>query len=160
MAEATVIAKDTGSEMQVQSEAIALTEASVVVLDLDRADIASFERRGQDLVLVLASGETILVQGFFANWPDGEMSQLVLNEDDGSLWWLRTENGVDIAQYSPIDSVDQLLSAAGSEQGSGIGIVPGLIAAGGILGGLIATSSGGSSGDNSPPPSPPPPPRG
>lgn len=158
MPEATVIDRTSGKDVSTPLDAISLNEASVVVLQLKRSDVVSFEQQGQDLVLRLASGETITIHGFFAPSPDGLESELVLQEDDGGYWWLRTEHGLQLAQYSELDAVSQLLTAT-SEGGAPLPIL-GLLGAGLLGGGLAAAGGGGggSSSSGTPPPSPPPPP--
>lgn len=69
------------------------------------------------------------------------MSQLVLEESDGALWWIEDPTGA--ATYESIASTDVLLAASGGDTG-GAAIWPwvlgGLAVAGGIA---VAASSGG-----------------
>ena len=141
MAEATLIDRVTGVQEVVSFDSVALNDATVVVLPVERADIAAFSRQGENLVIQLTSGETITVEDFYATWPDGEVSELVLRELDGSSWWLRDESGLDLPQYSELKSVDQLLAADVASSGAlgGIGATGGgLLGAAALVGGLAA----------------------
>ncbi|OEZ27087.1 hypothetical protein AO062_29845 [Variovorax boronicumulans] len=46
-----------------------------------------FERRGDDLVLVLRDGQEVAVRGFFAEYPDAGRNDLVLEDGAGVQWW-------------------------------------------------------------------------
>src|SRR5690606_20778783 len=103
---ALVVSKLSGEEATLPNDSIDLDEPSVVQLTLARANVETFERQGADLLIHLATGETITIQDFYLTGEDGEFSELVLQEEDGSLWWLRTESGLDAAQYSPLSDLD------------------------------------------------------
>ncbi|HWK54365.1 MAG TPA: BapA prefix-like domain-containing protein, partial [Hyphomicrobiales bacterium] len=88
MAEKTIeiISKSSGDVTSVSAgEAIALTEGSVVKLPYGPEEIASITQQGTNLVVVLKSGERVVIGDFFAE--NGESSnQLVLEDSNGVLW--------------------------------------------------------------------------
>ncbi|VFS22319.1 putative outer membrane adhesin like protein [Enterobacter cancerogenus] len=115
-------------------------------LHVERADIANYVRNGNDLVISLHSGEVITLKNFYVADAQG-VSQLVLSESDGALWWIEDPTGA--ATYESIASTDVLLAASGSETG-GAAVWPwvlgGLAAAGGVA--IAASSGGGGGGDD------------
>ena len=86
---------------------IVLDHPSVIMLKLAPEKVARFERRGEDLVLVLKDGQEIAIPGFFVKYPEGDTDQghadvgngaadaaaeegrneLVLIDDQGVAWW-------------------------------------------------------------------------
>ncbi|WP_411813754.1 BapA/Bap/LapF family large adhesin [Enterobacter kobei] len=120
-----------------------LSHSSIVELHVERADVSHFARSGNDLVVTLHSGEVITLKNFYVTDAQG-VSQLVLQDSDGALWWIEDPAGA--ATYESIASTDVLLAASGSDTG-GAAIWPwalgGIVAAGGIA---AAASSGGGGG--------------
>ncbi|HCM9733773.1 TPA: type I secretion C-terminal target domain-containing protein, partial [Enterobacter kobei] len=119
------------------------SHSSIVELHVERADVSHFARSGNDLVVTLHSGEVITLKNFYVTDAQG-VSQLVLQDSDGALWWIEDPAGA--ATYESIASTDVLLAASGSDTG-GAAIWPwalgGIVAAGGIA---AAASSGGGGG--------------
>ncbi|QLA69550.1 BapA prefix-like domain-containing protein [Enterobacter pasteurii] len=146
MSQISVISKLTGVETTTEGTQITLDNSSIVKLNVDRADIADYSRSGNDLVITLQSGEVITLKNFFVTDAQG-VSQLVLQESDGALWWIDDPTGA--ATYESIASTDALLAASGSDAG-GAAVWPwvlgGLAAAGGIA--IAAGSGGGGGGDD------------
>jgi VCBS repeat-containing protein len=122
---------------------VTLSHSSIVELHVERADVSHFARSGNDLVVTLHSGEVITLKNFYVTDAQG-VSQLVLQDSDGALWWIEDPAGA--ATYESIASTDVLLAASGSDTG-GAAIWPwalgGIVAAGGIA---AAASSGGGGG--------------
>ncbi|WP_370991474.1 BapA/Bap/LapF family large adhesin [Enterobacter kobei] len=120
-----------------------MSHSSIVELHVERADVSHFARSGNDLVVTLHSGEVITLKNFYVTDAQG-VSQLVLQDSDGALWWIEDPAGA--ATYESIASTDVLLAASGSDTG-GAAIWPwalgGIVAAGGIA---AAASSGGGGG--------------
>ncbi|MCP1115230.1 Ig-like domain-containing protein [Enterobacter bugandensis] len=160
MSQISVISKLTGVETTTEGTQVTLSHSSIVELHVERADVSHFARSGNDLVVTLHSGEVITLKNFYVTDAQG-VSQLVLQESDGALWWIEDPTGA--ATYESIGSTDALLAASGSDAG-GAAIWPwalgGIVAAGAIA--AVASSSGGGSGDDdddgdnsSPPPGTP-----
>ncbi|MDO2441293.1 BapA/Bap/LapF family large adhesin [Enterobacter nematophilus] len=143
MSQISVISKLTGVETTTEGTQVTLSHSSIVELHVERADVSHFARSGNDLVVTLHSGEVITLKNFYVTDAQG-VSQLVLQESDGALWWIEDPTGA--ATYESIASTDALLAASGSDAG-GAAIWPwalgGIVAAGGIA---AAASSGGGGG--------------
>jgi hypothetical protein len=150
MSQISVISKLTGVETTTESTQITLDHSSIVKLHLERSDIEHFTRSNNDLVITLHSGETITIKNFYL--ADGEgLSQLVLEESNGALWWV--EEPATALHYESIESTDMLLAAAatGADSTTGGAIWPwvlgGIAAAGGVA--LAAGGGGGGGGGGS-----------
>ncbi|MFT2107758.1 BapA/Bap/LapF family large adhesin [Enterobacter nematophilus] len=146
MSQISVISKLTGVETTTKGTQVTLSHSSIVELHVERADVSHFARSGNDLVVTLHSGEVITLKNFYVTDAQG-VSQLVLQESDGALWWIEDPTGA--ATYESIASTDALLAASGSDAG-GAAIWPwalgGIVAAGAIA--AVASSSGGGGGDD------------
>ncbi|MEZ3500634.1 Ig-like domain-containing protein [Pantoea sp. KPR_PJ] len=91
---------------QLSGSDVNLTAPSVVQLNLNRSDIQSFARNGNDLVVTTKSGETVVIHNFYG--PTGE-SDLVLQDERGALWWVE-DPGQEGFQFVSIDSTEGLLA--------------------------------------------------
>ncbi len=146
MSQISVISKLTGVETTTEGTQITLDHSSIVKLNVDRANIADYSRSGNDLVITLNSGEVITLKNFYVTDAQG-VSQLVLEESDGALWWIEDPTGA--ATYESIASTDALLAASGSDAGGAAAwprVLGGPAAAGGIA--IAAGTGGGGGGDD------------
>ncbi|HDW6056000.1 TPA: BapA prefix-like domain-containing protein [Salmonella enterica subsp. enterica serovar Typhi] len=150
-----VVSKLTGVSTTVESSAVTLNAPSIVKLSVARDEISQLTRINQDLVVRLHSGETITIKNFYVT-NDLGASQLVLAENDGTLWWV--ENPQAGLHFEQIADINELLVTSGASHEAGGAVWPwvlaGAVAAGGIA--AIASSGGGDShhhsdGDNPPP---------
>lgn len=87
MSMAQVIRKSDRSIAELATENIGLDAASVVKLAVGPELVERFERSGDNLVVVLRSGDRIVIRNFFVLDDDGERSEIVLEDQDGVLWW-------------------------------------------------------------------------
>lgn len=144
MSQISVISKLTGVETTTEGTQVTLSHSSIVELHVERASISHFARNGNDLLVTLNSGEVITLKNFYIADAQG-VSQLVLQDGTGALWWIEDPAGA--ATYESIASTDVLLAASGSDAG-GAALWPwalgGIVAAGGIA--AIASGSGGGGG--------------
>ncbi|MCK7453679.1 BapA/Bap/LapF family large adhesin [Enterobacter chengduensis] len=144
MSQISVISKLTGVETTTEGTQVTLSHSSIVELHVERASISHFARNGNDLLVTLNSGEVITLKNFYVADAQG-VSQLVLQDGTGALWWIEDPAGA--ATYESIASTDVLLAASGSDAG-GAALWPwalgGIVAAGGIA--AIASGSGGGGG--------------
>ncbi len=122
--DAIIIDKSDGSQHRQPVTGLQLDEASVVKLPIAPESVVSFEQNGNDLLIVTAAGETIVIGDFFIDFDD-ERSELILVDDDGIAWW---------GQYSGPWS-DFAFAEIGAD-----GVAPFPLAA---LGGLAAAGAGG-----------------
>ncbi len=150
-----VVSKLTGVSTTLESSAVTLNAPSIVKLSVARDEISQLTRINQDLVVTLHSGETITIKNFYVT-NDLGASQLVLAENDGTLWWV--ENPQAGLHFEQIADINELLVTSGASHEAGGAVWPwvlaGAVAAGGIA--AIASSGGGDShhhsdGDNPPP---------
>ncbi|ECT3558522.1 BapA prefix-like domain-containing protein [Salmonella enterica subsp. enterica serovar Montevideo] len=150
-----VVSKLTGVSTTVESSSVTLNAPSIVKLSVAREEISQLTRINQDLVVTLHSGETITIKNFYVT-NDLGASQLVLAENDGTLWWV--ENPQAGLHFEQIADINELLVTSGTSHEAGGAVWPwvlaGAVAAGGIA--AIASSGGGDShhhsdGDNPPP---------
>ncbi|MBK0304747.1 Ig-like domain-containing protein, partial [Salmonella enterica] len=150
-----VVSKLTGVSTTVESSAVTLNAPSIVKLSVAREEISQLTRINQDLVVRLHSGETITIKNFYVT-NDLGASQLVLAENDGTLWWV--ENPQAGLHFEQIADINELLVTSGASHEAGGAVWPwvlaGAVAAGGIA--AIASAGGGDShhhsdGDNPPP---------
>ncbi|MFL7889265.1 BapA/Bap/LapF family large adhesin [Enterobacter pseudoroggenkampii] len=144
MSQISVISKLTGVETKMEGTQVTLSHSSIVELHVERASVSHFARSGNDLLVTLHSGEVITVKNFYVTDAQG-VSQLVLQDSNGALWWIEDPAGA--ATYESIASTNVLLAASGSDAG-GAAFWPwalgGIVAAGGIA---AAASTGGGGGD-------------
>ncbi|WP_368543640.1 BapA/Bap/LapF family large adhesin [Enterobacter soli] len=143
MSKISVISKLTGVETTTEGSQVTLSHSSIVELHLERSEINHFARSSNDLVITLNSGETITIKNFYVTDAQG-LSQLVLEESNGALWWVEDPAGV--AQYESIASTDALIAAAGTDSSTGGAIWPWVLGAVAVGGG-VALAAGGGGGD-------------
>ncbi|KQM73858.1 BapA/Bap/LapF family large adhesin [Sphingomonas sp. Leaf20] len=143
---AEVILKSTGAVTEVSGDVVDLTAPSIVRLDLARADIATMERQGSDLVMRLANGEQMRVADFY---PEGDAAvphDLVLRENDGTLWHARTVTGV--PRYAALQDLDDLLAAQAAGGGGSSLALPAALLGGAAAAGAAAAAAGGGGDDD------------
>ncbi|RLL39436.1 BapA prefix-like domain-containing protein, partial [Acinetobacter cumulans] len=152
MTQISVISKESHQVLeQVDSNRVGLTQNSVVVVKVPKEDVASITRDGNNAVITLKSGETIVIENYFAG--DKPDNSLVFEGDDGSLFWAKftDANGAiaDVIQYQPLAEIEPLLykdSLVGA-------ILPWALGAAGV-GAVGAAVNNGSSNNNDGTPSP------
>ncbi|QOF76727.1 tandem-95 repeat protein [Variovorax sp. 38R] len=133
---------------------LVLDRPSIVSLKIAPESVLKFERRGDDLVLVLRDGQEVAVRGFFAEYPDGGRNDLVLEDGAGVQWWGQYTAPWKDFHFTEIEWND----AGGALLPDG---VPGwLLGALGVLGVGAAASGGGGGGPAFIPPLLPPQNRG
>ncbi len=143
---AEVILKSTGAVTEVSGDVVDLTAPSIVRLDLARADVATMERQGSDLVMRLANGEQMRVADFY---PEGDAAvphDLVLRENDGTLWHARTVTGV--PRYAALQDLDDLFAAQAAGGGGSSLALPAALLGGAAAAGAAAAAAGGGGNDD------------
>ncbi|WP_062474967.1 tandem-95 repeat protein [Variovorax boronicumulans] len=119
---------------------LVLDRPSIVTLKIAPESVLKFERRGDDLVLVLRDGQEVAVRGFFAEYPDAGRNDLVLEDGAGVQWWGQYTAPWKDFHFTEIEWND----AGGALLSDG---VPGwLLGALGVLGVGAAASGGGGGG--------------
>ncbi|WP_390342602.1 tandem-95 repeat protein [Variovorax boronicumulans] len=123
---------------------LVLDRPSIVTLKIAPESVLKFERRGDDLVLVLRDGQEVAVRGFFAEYPDAGRNDLVLEDGAGVQWWGQYTAPWKDFHFTEIEWND----AGGALLPDG---VPGwLLGALGVLGVGAAASGGGGGGGGGP----------
>jgi len=123
---------------------LVLDRPSIVSLKIAPESVLKFERRGNDLVLMLQGGQEVAVRGFFAEYPEGGRNDLVLEDGAGVQWWGQYTAPWKDFHFTEIEWND----AGGALLPDG---VPGwLLGALGVLGVGAAASGGGGGGGGGP----------
>ncbi|WP_189489780.1 Ig-like domain-containing protein, partial [Limoniibacter endophyticus] len=145
---ARITGKLDGKISEVAGNVLHLDAPSVVQLPYTPEQVVSYQRVGDDLILRLINGEIIRIEDFYADLQSGVRSDLVLEGQNGELWYGAHTEGLTDFSFARIGSVDQLVGATASA-GGGLGL-GGLLAAGLAVGaaGAIAASSSGSDNDS------------
>ncbi|MBT0731124.1 Ig-like domain-containing protein, partial [Rosenbergiella nectarea] len=102
------LSKEKGSSYTEHSSVVTLDSASILKIAISREDIKSFSRVNNDLIIELNDHEKITIKNFFTVGPNGQHSDLVLEDPhDGALSWLENP-GTDAAVYTSIDSLAEV----------------------------------------------------
>src|SRR5690606_15038475 len=83
-------------------ERITLDAPSVVVLPVGPEHVASFDREGNDLILVLQDGSVLVIANFFVI-TSGDRNDLVFEDENGVTWWAQYDDvwtGFNIAEIN------------------------------------------------------------
>lgn len=140
-----VVSKLTGVSTTLESSAVTLNAPSIVKLSVARDEISQLTRINQDLVVRLHSGETITIKNFYVT-NDLGASQLVLAENDGTLWWV--ENPQAGLHFEQIADINELLVTSGASHEAGGAVWPWVLAGAVAAGGIAAIASSGGSNPN------------
>lgn len=82
-----IVDKKSFDESSVDASNINLVAPSIVHTKLYRDDVAEFIQDGNNLVLKLKNGQTVVIANFFVKKEDEE-SELVFEDEDCGLPWL------------------------------------------------------------------------
>ncbi|VXB92035.1 hypothetical protein MARINON1_51612 [Marinobacter salarius] len=150
---AMVTNKETGQSSEVELDALDNPTNSVITLSVGPEEIASIDTVADDLLVTLTSGESIVIEGFFAPGDD-QRNELVLKDSSGIFWWGQYDSPWSEFSFAEI-TVDEIASA-GAGDGSGWWLLAGIGGAAAVAGAVAVGSSGGSSsgdsaGDDVPP---------
>ncbi|WP_157665576.1 Ig-like domain-containing protein [Marinobacter salarius] len=145
--------KETGQSSEVELDALDNPTNSVITLSVGPEEIASIDTVADDLLVTLTSGESIVIEGFFAPGDD-QRNELVLKDSSGIFWWGQYDSPWSEFSFAEI-TVDEVASA-GAGDGSGWWLLAGIGGAAAVAGAVAVGSSGGSSsgdsaGDDVPP---------
>ncbi|WP_347093053.1 BapA/Bap/LapF family large adhesin [Sphingomonas parapaucimobilis] len=144
-----IIAKATGTTTTTSANVIELSAPSVVRMNIDRAQVATMEREGNDLIIRLTDGQTIRIDHFY-DQQQGKISDLVLRDDQGSQW-LANPSASGAGRFRAITDLDDLMGAATTGEGGGSSFVlPAILGVAGVGGLVAAVSGGGGNGGSQP----------
>ncbi len=76
-----------------------------ISLNINQSDLRSYDRAGSDLLITLADGRVIVLEGYFDAGPDGE-NRLFLSSDGilNEVSFVETDGGSLFAQYGPTET--------------------------------------------------------
>ena len=143
MSKITVISKLTHVESVTDGTQVTLNDSSIVKINAERADILGYERSGNDLIVKLADGETLTLKNFFVAGDQG-ISQLVLEEENGALWWIADPMAAE--SYQSIASIDALLAGTTTASAGEAAIWPWALGGVAVAGGIALAAGGGGGG--------------
>lgn len=142
----TLVDKESGRVTEVPLGSLEPMENTAIKLPVGPEQVAAFDNRAGDLVLTLATGEEVIIPGFF-DAQETARNELVLEDSSGVLWWGQYETPWSEFAFAEINTVDDLVV----DEGGGLGAA----AVAGLLGAaaLAAAAAGGSSSsrDDGPP---------
>ena len=143
MSKITVISKLTHKETVTDGSQVTLNDSSIVKINAERADILGYERSGNDLIVKLVDGETLTLKNFFVASEQG-ISQLVLEESNGALWWIA--DPIATESYQSIASIDALLAGTTTASAGEAAIWPWALGGVAVAGGIALAAGGGGGG--------------
>ncbi|MEQ7922149.1 Ig-like domain-containing protein [Xanthomonas sp. WHRI 1810A] len=146
-----VVANKTTSEITTNAWGdVQLSQTSVVQMPVPPSEVAAVSRNGQNLTVTLKSGERVTVNNFFNADPNGVNSDMVFQNQDGTLWQARysTEafNGFTFEEISSLDSLLATTGVVGSATPEWAFAGLGLLGAGGAAAASGAGGGGGGGG--------------
>ncbi|SFK68588.1 Ig-like domain-containing protein [Shimia haliotis] len=141
---------------------VPVSQASDVSLNLSPMDVTSYTRQGGDLVITLASGETITLQGYFAGdlaedrelflSKDGQFHKVDIGEPVGDQFFVQYDSVAMNEKWSQYDDLTFLdleriepVVAPLVAAGPGLGALLGVGGAAAVTG-VVGTGGGGSGG--------------
>lgn len=142
-----VFDKSTGEGAEVPLAELEASTNSVFKVPVGPEQVESFEARGDDLLIVLQSGEEVTIPDFFVGEATDERNELVLEDADGVMWWGQYESPWSEFSFAEINTVDDVIAAEG-----GFGILPWVLGAAALgaaafaIGGSSSSSGGGGGG--------------
>ncbi|MDO6646453.1 BapA/Bap/LapF family prefix-like domain-containing protein, partial [Acinetobacter guillouiae] len=114
MSNIKVISKETHNTlMEINESKVSLSEASVVVLKINKEDVLKIEQSGNSAIITLKNGEHIVIENFFNNTNYQTENSLVFEDDQHKLLWVQFSdaNGalLDNITYGYIENIEPLL---------------------------------------------------
>ena len=116
------------------ADTVRVDQSSIVKIKISKSDIVQMSQDGTNLILVLRSGERLVVENFYANNHEDLTSSLVIEEQSGTLYWFDEVT----KQYKQISRTDTLLPSSSFLAENWEWIAIGTL----LIGGVAATDSG------------------
>ena len=155
-----IVDKATGAATEQAFGNVALNGTSIVKVPISPSSVQSMQQSGKNLVITLKSGGTVTVQNFFVVGSDGEPNQLVLEDNDGTLFLGSYSSPYSGFTFGEIGTLEDLMAAtaAGSTTPDWLAWGLSLLGVGGaaaiFFGGHGGSGGGGSDVDSTPPDAP------
>lgn len=93
-----------GGKVASTEQGLVLDKPSAVILKVAPEQITKSTRVGNDLVLTLVDGKQIYVNGFFAEYAEEGRNDLVLEDQQGVLWWGQYGGAWEGFEFTEIES--------------------------------------------------------
>ncbi|WP_162689814.1 BapA/Bap/LapF family prefix-like domain-containing protein, partial [Acinetobacter sp. CFCC 11171] len=132
MSKIIVVNKDTLSKFVPENNQLVLNDASIIHLSLHEEDVQEFVKEGNNLILKLKNGETIIIENFFVEYEDKQVSDLVFEDNECGFLWFDWNGGVPL--FKEITGLEALLPVVSGSSS----LLPWIIGGGAIIGGIIA----------------------
>ncbi|MFV5491336.1 BapA prefix-like domain-containing protein [Acinetobacter sp. ASP199] len=126
--------KKSKEKTQLNADTVRVDQSSIVKIKISKSDIVQMSQDGTNLILVLRSGERLVVENFYANNHERLSSSLVIEEESGTLYWFDEVS----KQYKQISRTDELLPSSSFLAENWEWIAIGTL----LIGGLAATEGG------------------
>lgn len=144
---AELIDKQTGAIMQVSLDTMQIDSPAFLRLDLNRTDLVDAGRDGNDLVIRLASGETVRIANFY-HAEQGVGNDLVIRDAQGSQWLVRP--AANSTAFTLLNDLDELLDTQDCASTAESALL-GLLSVGGVTAiGMVHLSDEGEPADSDP----------
>uniref|UniRef100_UPI0038921038 BapA/Bap/LapF family prefix-like domain-containing protein n=1 Tax=Acinetobacter baumannii TaxID=470 RepID=UPI0038921038 len=132
MSKLIVVNKDTLNKFVSENNHLVLNDASIIHLNLHKDDVQEFVKEANNLILKLKNGETIIIENFFIEYADKQVSDLVFEDDECGFLWFDWNGGAPL--FKEITGLEALLPVASGSSS----LLPWIIGGGAIIGGIIA----------------------
>src|SRR5690606_3727329 len=119
-----ISSKDGGNVQEAALGNISLDAPSIVKMQIGPEQVAGLERSGNNLLIRLLNGETLVIANFFVLDGEGARSELILEDTDGVQWWAQHDASGSAFNFVEID-LNMPAAAAAPESGG----IPGWVLA-------------------------------
>ncbi|MFT0140987.1 Ig-like domain-containing protein [Alcanivoracaceae bacterium MT1] len=110
-------------------EPVALETPSIVKIPVAPNQVAAYTQSKNDLIVDLVDGRRIVIKNFFVT-RDGQQSELVLEDEEGTLWWGHYDAGASQFSFEEIGALAEIGGA--SEGGHGAALILAALGAGAL----------------------------
>ncbi|MFT0138618.1 Ig-like domain-containing protein, partial [Alcanivoracaceae bacterium MT1] len=108
---------------------VTLDVPSIVKIPLAPSQVAGYTNSRNNLIIDLVDGRQIIIQNFFVV-HDGKQSELVLEDQDGTLWWGHYDAAASQFNFEEIGALTEVVG--GSDGGHGAALLLAALGAGAL----------------------------
>ncbi|MGV0886471.1 BapA prefix-like domain-containing protein, partial [Acinetobacter venetianus] len=114
MSEIRVVSKESHETLETTTkDKVSLSEASVVLLKVNKDDVNEIKQDGSNAIITLKSGEKIVIINFFNGENYSSDNSLVFEDNNDKLIWVQFTDGngtlLEHITYSYIEDIEPLL---------------------------------------------------
>ena len=136
----TIVNKTSLNKETVNDSKVVLENGSIVMTHLHKEDVLEIIQEGNNLIIKLKNGESIVIENFFVKDADGQVSDLVFDGTDCAFLLLDWGNG--LSSFKELAGLEELLPIAGSGGSSLLPWIIGGAVAGGLIGSMVGKGNG------------------